>query len=322
MSCYKRAVRRWGLIAFLVVVTLGGSVTAARSSDRARGKSFHIQSRVRIDLTGTNAVDWTLAPGSSCSATGSGSQQIQVTSSGPASYHTLKLGLSVHRGKVANVTFSVPIYGGSEFRVSQRDDREGSITGDPASGDCDGLIGPDFVLGGPGSLCGTVKGATLMNFTPHIDVAKDAYVVRNGGLELGFTEDPGGGVGDVYSNDPNAQEPDCPLAGESPWLPTVLNGHAYNGASQDSFLLKSYDQEADAFEAVPSYARFSLKKLESCRAKTITAHTSAHDMSSGAFGINAGAGPPPADWAGWNATTTLQWKMTLHRVGRCSKKRE
>lgn len=313
--------RRWGLVALLLVVLLSGFATAARSSDRTRGKSFSIYSKFRIDLTGTNAVDWTMAPGSACSATGSGSQQIQVTTAGRAADRTFKLGLSVYRGKVANVTFRLPLFGGTEFAVARQDDREGSITGG-AGGDCEGLAG-DLPLGGPGSLCGITKNPNQqIDLRANINVAKDEYVVKNGGLELGFTIDPVGGADDPYFNDPNGQKADCPLAGDETWLPIVFNGQAYGSASQDSFLLEKYDRAVDAFESVPSYAPFSLAKLESCKAKTITAQTSAHATGSGAFGINSGAGAPPPNWAHWNSTTTLNWKMTLHRIGRCLKKRD
>ena len=316
--------RRWGLVALLLVVLLGGFATAARSSARATGKSFSIKSRFRVDFTGTNTVQWTLTPGSSCSATGSGSQQIHVSSSGGAADRTIRLELYVYRGKVVYVG-GRGIGDAVLFRVSQRDDREGSITGDPASGDCEGLIGNDFVLGGPDSLCGVAKnlGPQRIGFLgerrhgfPY------RFVVRNGGVELGFANNAHGagvnGVGDeVYYVDPTGDRPQCPLAGDS-WLNYFVHGKAVsNDGGANDFLLTKHSS-ANGVVPVPSYAPFSLRKLERCRAKTITAQTTARRTSSGPF--QGSDGDP--DGAYWHATTTLHWKMTLHRVGRCVRTRE
>ncbi len=322
---YNKAVSRWGLVALLLVVLLGGSATAARSSDRATGKSFSIKSRFRVDFTGTNTVQWTLTPGSSCSATGSGRQQIHVSSSG----RTIRLELYIYRGKVVYVGST----GASDavfFRVSQRDDREGSITGDPASGDCQGLIGNDFVLGGPDSLCGVARneGPQLIGFLGERRQGFPYnFVVRNGGAELGFDDNALGapydgsgldGVGDeVYYTYPDPQLPDCPLAGDS-WLNYVANGHALgNDGGANDFLLTRHNSTDGVF-TVPSFAPFSLRKLETCRAKTITAHTSARKTSSGPFSWSDG----DPNGAHWTATTALHWKMTLHRLDGCVRKRE
>jgi len=325
---------RWGLVALLLVVLLGGSATAAGSSDRAAAKSFEVDSRFRVDFTGTNTVKWTLTPGSSCSATGSGRQQEQLASTGGAADRTVQLDLGIFRGKVGYVDVSsstgvaFSVYSGL-FRVSQRDDREGSITGDPASGDCKGLIGTGFVVGGPDSLCGVAKniGPQRIGFLGELpERFPYRYVVRNGGVELGFDHDQRGipydgsgvnGVGDeVYYNDPSGQRPQCPLAGDS-WLNYYEKGQALSddGGAND-FLLTRHNSTRGVF-VVPSYAPFPLEKLESCRAKTITAHTSARETSSGPF--SASDGDP--EGAHWKATTTLHWKLTLHRLAGCKRRR-
>jgi hypothetical protein len=305
---------------------VGGSATAARSSGRATGKGFDIDTRFRIDFVGTNTVHWTLTPGASCSASGSGSQQIRMTSAGRAAGRTIRLWLSVVRGRAGVGAFSVggDPDGGPTFRVSQQDDREASIT-DSVSADCEGLPGSsDFVLGGPGSLCGITKSLGPQRIEFPANVWSSTPPVRKGGLELGFDGGALGapwdgsglnGVGDeVYYSDPSGQAPDCPVAGDT-WLNYFAKGHAVSSYGANDFLLTRHNS-TDGVVPIASYAPFSLKKLGSCRAKTITAHTFARRTSSGPFSWSDG----DPDGAHWSATTTLRWKMTLHRVGRCVKK--
>ena len=77
---------------------------------------------------------------------------------------------------------------------------------------CAGLL--DGTVGGQTSLCGKADGKGIQGFAfrPDIDVAKNQYVVKNGGLELGLFVNPAGGVGNPYYNDPNGVLTDCPAA--------------------------------------------------------------------------------------------------------------
>lgn len=315
---YKGVVRRWGLVALVLVVLLGGFATAARSSDRAARKTFYIESRFRVDFAGTSTVNWTMTPGSTCDAQGGGSQQIQVTSAGPARLHTIKLALDVYRGTVANITVWLPVQK-TYFRVAQTDDRQGSLDAPNCS---DASLGSP--VGGAGSLCGKTTNHYLQGlaFRPNLNVAKDRYVVKHCALQLGLWVNPVGqqnGVGNPYYGDPNGVLSDCPSPGDGMYSNYFVDGTSGGIDLTNTFLLFAHDTANDLGETLPSYAGFSLAKLESCGAKTITGQTTAHDATSGPFAWGTDGTPPPDTWAFWHATTTLHWKMTLHRLRGCKR---
>jgi hypothetical protein len=316
--------RRGSVLVVAVLALLAGSASSAAA--KAKPIAHTITTKFVITFSGTNSTSWTLGQGTGfhCgygnSATypvagGSGSQQISIKSAGSSKTRTLTLVFYYSGKTLDDMEVKLPIagsqYGGGSFQVAQSESRSGSITA-PGSSEClTGGSGHDFSLGGPNSLCGswTQTGLQGMAFGVEYD-RNDDLVIDKGGLEFGIGSGSLGGTGkDPYYN---GNAPDCPIAGDN-WLPFYLSQLPAGSDSRwDDFLLFSHSTPDNLFDSEPAYAPFNLKKLVTCSVPKLSTAYSGHDSFSGPFDWT-NVTSPPAGWARWNASASLQWSMTLKR---------
>jgi hypothetical protein len=315
-----------------VLVALAACATAIASEGPTQHATSTLRATFRVDFVGTNQTHWTLSGGAaiddgSCAGASwpvnpsSGSQTVRLTTAGLGS----PVNAIFDSGDLQTEGQDEVVYRGStqdlhaerwNLTLAMSIDRTGTITFPTNACGQQQDLQP---IGGSGPGCGhyETKVNLDMGFLRSESVNPQAPKRPLGpkdGLSPTFGHDAGllsYGHGDLC---------DRPAAGLYP-LGLLPPYSPYPEAGPEVNFLPYKTTGNDVSSPYPAFAQVPLKQLFDCTRKTISIHYSPQsEQLSGPFtGSNDPGVMNSPGWAHWHATATLEWTMTLHRIG-CNKK--